>query len=267
MPMRYIAVCEKGSHAQDVNWFKWAHRGRAASLNEAVRFCRDYKSLRFHKLATRGEGLAALVVKCYGCGNERRLAELVTKGALHRDGIRCAGRQPWEPEDSGKKPCPYELVAVQRGATGNYIAERISALDIPEERPQSAEAADKIRGHVFFEKVVTDNGGPLSEQVAQWIADDLGVTPETVLAVAAGRRPRRTRCCSTSRTVSGRLSSRNWMVGATAREATSSSTREASKVSQDRRACSARSAVSGRCAGSVRSVLCEDSGVMMWKRR
>lgn len=186
VPMRYVAVCEKGSHIQDINWFQWAHRGRAASLNEAVRFCRDYKALRFRKLATRGEGLAALVVKCHGCGNERSLAELVTKGALHRDGIRCAGRQPWEPEASVKKPCPYELVAVQRGATGNYIAERISALDIPEERPRSAETADKIRGHMLFGKVVTDNGGPQSEVLAQLIADDLGVTAETVLAVAAG---------------------------------------------------------------------------------
>ncbi|MFF1897358.1 DrmB family protein [Streptomyces sp. NPDC058206] len=186
VPMRYIAVCEKGSHVQDVNWFQWAHRGRAASMNEAVRFCRDYKSLRFQKLATRGEGLAALVVKCYGCGNERKLAELVTKGALHRDGIRCAGRQPWEPEGSVKKPCSYELIAVQRGATGNYIAERISALDIPEERPQSAEAADKVRGHMLFGKVVTDNGGPQSEVLAQLIADDLGVTTEAVLGVAAG---------------------------------------------------------------------------------
>ena len=186
VPMRYVAVCEKGSHVQDVNWFQWAHRGRAASLNEAVRFCRDYKALRFHKLATRGEGLAALVVKCYGCKNERKLAELVTKGALHQNGIRCVGRQPWEAESSVKKPCPYELVAVQRGATGNYIAERISALDIPEERPQSAEMADKIRGHVLFGKVVTDNGGPQSEVLAQLIADDLGVTAETVLGVAAG---------------------------------------------------------------------------------
>ncbi|MEU4483328.1 DUF1998 domain-containing protein [Streptomyces purpurascens] len=186
VPMRYVAVCEKGSHIQDINWFQWAHRGRAASLNEAVRFCRDYKALRFRKLATRGEGLAALVVKCHGCGNERSLAELVTKGALHRDGIRCAGRQPWEPEASVKKPCPYELVAVQRGATGNYIAERISALDIPEERPQSADTADKIRGHILFGKVVTDNGGPQSEVLAQLIADDLGVTAETVLGVAAG---------------------------------------------------------------------------------
>ncbi|MGR6999983.1 hypothetical protein ACU686_20900 [Yinghuangia aomiensis] len=48
---------------------------------------------------------------------------------------------------------------MQRGATGNYIAERISALDIPEERPQSVETADKIRGHLYFEKVVADNGG------------------------------------------------------------------------------------------------------------
>ncbi|MEU0678817.1 DUF1998 domain-containing protein [Streptomyces albogriseolus] len=186
VPMRYVAVCEKGSHIQDINWFQWAHRGRAASLNEAVRFCRDYKALRFHKLATRGEGLAALVVKCYGCRNERKLSELVTKGALHQDGIRCGGRQPWEAESSVKKPCPYELVAVQRGATGNYIAERISALDIPEERPRSEETADKIRGHMLFGKVVSDNGGPQSEVLAQLIAEDLGVTAETVLGVAVG---------------------------------------------------------------------------------
>lgn len=186
VPMRYVAICEKGSHIQDINWFQWVHRGREAGLNETVRFCRDYKSLRFRKLADRGESLASLMVKCHGCGNSRTLAELVTKGALQRDGIRCAGRQPWEPEGSVKKPCPHQLVAVQRGATGNYIAERISALDIPEERPQSVEAADRIRGHVYFEKVVTDNGGPQAEMVAGWIADELGVPPETVLAVAAG---------------------------------------------------------------------------------
>jgi hypothetical protein len=51
---------------------------------------------------------------------------------------------------------------------------------------QPKTTAEYIRGHVFFEKVVTDNGGPLAEQVAEWIADDLGAAPETVLAVAAG---------------------------------------------------------------------------------
>ncbi|MFC0862214.1 DrmB family protein [Sphaerimonospora cavernae] len=184
VPMRYIAVCEQGSHAQDIPWFMWAHRGREATLDESVRFCRAYKELRFERLSGRGEGLASLQVKCYGCGHTRSLSELVKKDALHRDGISCVGRQPWEPEDSAKKPCNHHLVAVQRGATGNYIAERISALDIPEERPQSAEIADKIRGHVYFGKLVADNGGPQAEMLAGWIAEELGVTSEIVLNVA-----------------------------------------------------------------------------------
>ncbi|WP_214326313.1 DUF1998 domain-containing protein [Nonomuraea sediminis] len=186
VPMRYIAICEQGSHAQDVPWFKWAHRGHGATLDEAVRFCKAYKELRFERVSGQGEGLASLRVKCYGCGHSRSLAELVTRDTLHRDGLHCVGRQPWEPESSVKKPCNHRLVAVQRGATGNYIADRISALDIPEERPQSAEIADKIRGHVFFEKLMADNGGPQAEVIAGWIAGELGVSPETVREVAAG---------------------------------------------------------------------------------
>ncbi|MGW5879994.1 DrmB family protein [Nocardiopsis terrae] len=186
IPMRYVAICEKGSHIQDIPWFRWAHRGPEASKDDSVRFCRDHKALRFRKLARQGEGLASLIVKCYGCGNSRSLAGLVTEGALRRDGIRCEGGQPWEPTGSVEKACSHRLTAVQRGATGNYIAERISALDIPEERPQSVEATDRIRGHVYFDKVVADNGGPQAEMVAGWIAAELGVTAETVLAVAGG---------------------------------------------------------------------------------
>jgi hypothetical protein len=98
--MRYIAVCEKGSHAQDIPWFKWAHRGPEAARSDLVRFCRAYKELRFDRRSDRGEGLASLQVKCHGCGHARSLAELVTKNALHRDNIRCEGRQPWERADA-----------------------------------------------------------------------------------------------------------------------------------------------------------------------
>ncbi|MFE5207404.1 DrmB family protein [Streptomyces sp. NPDC056600] len=184
VPMRYAAICEQGSHIQDIPWFQWAHRGRGAT-NQAVQFCKDYKALRFRKRSGRGEGLSSLEVNCHGCGNSRTLAELVTKGALQREGIRCAGRQPWEPESAVKHPCPHELRAVQRGATGNYIAERVSALDIPEERPPSEELADKIRSHIYFSRMVTDNGGPQAEMLAGFIAEELGVTPEAVLAVGA----------------------------------------------------------------------------------
>ncbi|WP_017973006.1 DUF1998 domain-containing protein [Actinopolyspora halophila] len=185
VPMRFVAVCEKGSHIQDIPWFRWVHRGREAELREEVRFCRSYKELRFRKIASHGEGLGSLIAKCHGCGSSRSLSELVGKGALQRDGIRCTGRQPWELEGhTEQQTCPYPLVGVQRGATGNYIAERIPALDIPEERPRSAEMADRIRGHLYFQKIVADNGGPQAEMVAEWIADELGTTAEIVLAVA-----------------------------------------------------------------------------------
>lgn len=185
VPMRYVAVCEKGSHLQDIPWFMWTHRGHDAGVTEPVRVCRAYKELRFVRSAKHGEGLRSLRVECNGCKRSRPLSDLVSKDALVRDGIRCKGVQPWQDSIPGNV-CDHKLFAVQRGATGNYIAERISALDIPEERPPSAAAADTIRGHMFFEKVVADNGGPQSEMIAEWIAAELGISAEEVLTVAAG---------------------------------------------------------------------------------
>jgi hypothetical protein len=189
VPMRYVAVCEKGSHLQDIPWFMWTHRGRDAEVTESVRFCRSYKELRFVRSATHGEGLKSLRVECGGCKRTRPLSDLVSKGALKRDGILCQGVQPWQDPTPGSA-CDQALFAVQRGATGNYIAERISALDIPEERPRSAEVSDAIRGHMFFEKIVADNGGPQAEVIAGWIADELSVSVEEVLSVAtSGAEP------------------------------------------------------------------------------
>nr|WP_231901829.1 DUF1998 domain-containing protein [Microbacterium sp. T32] len=186
VPMRYIAVCRTGSHVQDVPWFMWAHRGHDRGVTEEVRVCRAYKELRFVRSNTSGEGLASLRVVCGGCKRSRPLSELVGEGALHRDGIRCEGRQPWEPDDSVVEPCDADLVAVQRGATGNYIAERVSALDIPEEKTASQELIDKVRAHDYFQRLIDDNGGPKSETIAGWIAEDFGVGAEMVLAVALG---------------------------------------------------------------------------------
>lgn len=183
VPMRYVAVCKKGSHIQDVPWFMWAHRGLDAGVTEAVRVCRAYKELRFVRSSSRGEGLASLTVFCNGCKRSRPLSDIVNPDALARDGIKCDSRQPWEPEDSVSTPCEHHLVAVQRGATGNYIAERLSALDIPEERPESIELAAKVRNHVLFDMVVSDNGGPLTSALAERIAEDLGASKEVVLAV------------------------------------------------------------------------------------
>ena len=188
VPMRYVAICEKGSHIQDIPWFKWAHRGHDAGVTDEVRFCRAYKELKFVRSASLGEGLAALSIHCSACKRSRSIAELVLAGALARDGIQCDGRQPWI-ESAPDVPCEHKLLAVQRGATGNYIAERLSALDIPEEKSQSADLADGVRSHIYFEKVVSDNGGPQAQMVAGWIAAELGTTEEEVLRIASNDAP------------------------------------------------------------------------------
>ncbi len=184
VPMRYVAICTKGSHIQDVPWFKWAHRGHDDGVTEEVRFCRAYKEIRFVRSAKSGEGLNSLRIVCDGCKRSRSLSELVLKDALARDGIRCEGAQPWLDRDQASA-CEHPLVAVQRGATSNYIAERVSALDIPEEKPQSLAIADAIRGHEDFHRVVSDNGGPKSEMISGWIADEVGTTVEEVTRLAA----------------------------------------------------------------------------------
>jgi hypothetical protein len=183
VPMRYVAVCEKGSHLQDIPWFKWAHRGRDAGVTEAVRFCRATKELRFVRSAKHGEGLTSLRVECTGCKRSRPLSELVMKESLGRDGIRCQGVQPWQ-EPLPTNTCEHPLVAVQRGATGNYISERISALDIPEEKPSSVASADAVRAHDLFARLVADNGGPKTEIIAEMIADDLGIQAADIIAIA-----------------------------------------------------------------------------------
>jgi Domain of unknown function (DUF1998) len=186
VPMRYVAICKHGSHIQDIPWFMWAHRGHDKGVTEEVRFCRAYNELKFVRTTGQGEGLASLRVNCNKCKRSRPLTELVRDGALQSDGIKCESRQPWEDAASVKAPCEHQLVAVQRGATGNYIAERISALEIPEAPPYSEELAAKIRSHVYFDKVVADNGGPQAELVAGWIAEELEIQRETVLSLAAG---------------------------------------------------------------------------------
>lgn len=185
VPMRYVAVCEKGSHLQDIPWFKWAHSGHDSGMTDVVRHCHAYKELTFVRSAKVGEGLKSLSVACNACKRSRPLSDLVSQDSLQRDGLQCYGAQPWEDRQT-VKACEHKLVAVQRGATGNYIAERISALDIPEEDPHSAAKADEIRQHVYFATVVTDNGGPLAEMAAERIAGDLGVTIEEVLVLASG---------------------------------------------------------------------------------
>lgn len=180
VPMRYVAVCNRGSHIQDIPWFKWAHRGTDAGVTDAVRFCKAYKELKFTRSSQHGEGLSSLSVRCNGCKRSRPISALVGKESLRRDGIRCEGRQPWQDLDPDQI-CEHGLIAVQRGATSNYIAENLSALDIPEETLPSVARVEAIRSHELFWRMVADNGGPKSETFAELIAEELSLPVEEVL--------------------------------------------------------------------------------------
>lgn len=180
VPMRYIAVCESGSHIQDIPWFQWTHRGNDGGVTEEVRVCRDYDALKFKRSSTEGEGLKSLSVECGGCRRKRSLVDLVNL-RLVADGIQCEGKQPWELDSA---PCADSLTAVQRGATGNYLAERVTALDIPLVGPPIQQDAAAVREHADFGRLVQDGGGPKSELISQWIADEVGVEPSFVMSVA-----------------------------------------------------------------------------------
>lgn len=183
IPMRYVAVCKGGSHIQDIPWGLWIHRAHDEGTSEAAEECRDRASLRLIRDAGAGEGLQSLRVKCTACRRSRSLAELVSPGMLKRDGIKCSGRQPWQLEPAAA--CSFDLVAVQRGATGNYMAEQITALDIPEAIPVSVKRREEVLGHGFFAKLADERQGPRAEMITEMIADDLQLTVEDVLSVVS----------------------------------------------------------------------------------
>lgn len=183
IPMRYVAVCKGGSHIQDISWPLWTHRGRGSDDPGSSPECSDATSLRFDRDRKAGEGLSALSVRCTACKRSRSLADLVEPGALKRDGMGCWGRQPWQ--EKSTTTCDFDLVAVPRAATGNYMAEQVSALDIPEELPASLATRDSIRSHHDFGRLTNLPDPSRVEMIASWIASDLGTTSEAVLAVAA----------------------------------------------------------------------------------
>ena len=182
IPMRYVAACKGGSHLQDVPWSRWVHRGRDEDLSEEQRLCEADDQLKFVRRSDRGEGLGSMFVRCMACRRERSLVSLVGKNALAADGLRCFGKQPWRGNTGSD--CEYPLVAKQRGATSNYLAEIVAAIDIPEGQASAERDLERIQTHDAFAMFVQDNGGPLAGMLRTRIAQDLGV-PEYLVDNAA----------------------------------------------------------------------------------
>lgn len=181
VPMRFVGVCESGSHIQDISWSRWAHK---QAENEEQDQCKDETSLEFLSSTGGNEGLSGLRIRCRACNANRHLGELSSSGSLKRDGVRCQGRQPWQ-DQTARTDCESPLQVMQRGATNNHIPDIISALDIPDESPISADLTETVRAHGFFDGLSSDPAGPLAGPMAAKIAEDTGASEAMVLGLAA----------------------------------------------------------------------------------
>lgn len=180
-PMRFVVVCPQGSHMQEVHWNTWAHTDKDGHQRPNAASCDSTDSLRFLSEEDRGEGLGQLRVLCTACQSSRSLAGITSPDALVRLGIKCQGKQPWQ-SHSRASDCSSKPRVVLRGASGNYIQEVISALDIPEETPLSLAQRERIQAHAMFEFAAAADGRIL-EYFVSTIAGDLNIDEELVRSV------------------------------------------------------------------------------------
>jgi hypothetical protein len=183
VPMRFVAVCESGSHIQDVPWARWLHR--AATGEGAI--CKDETSMRFLSASGGNESLSGLSLKCDACETLRSLGGITSLNAMKSDGFKCWGKQPWELSTDGN-PCDAPLRVIQRGATNAYYAETYSALDIPEGKTELEIAHSKARSHPGFGYLLASPTGVAALAVAGEIADEVGFNANEVLALAESDR-------------------------------------------------------------------------------
>lgn len=127
VPVRWVAICRRGGHIEDVPWMEWAHQDWKAPTDS----CR----LRFKTGAT-GVSFSAIRLECR-CGAERALTGLLNKNSLERVGARCCGARPWLGETAQSRreqeapPCGAALQVVPRTATNVYFAHVVSSLYLP----------------------------------------------------------------------------------------------------------------------------------------
>lgn len=196
VPMRFVAVCETGSHMQDIDWPTWVHRVRRTdddTRTEDQRHCRARDTLKLRRLSDAGEGLASIVVTCIACGIRKSMSALGSKTSLSDDGFTCDGTQPWLLRREGTE-CSALLIPKQRGATSNYLPEVVSAIDIPQGEDPAIELLARIAEHPGIGFVRDMMGSPIIDSLVKQVSEDLrkdgiDVTDSLVLqaAEATGR--------------------------------------------------------------------------------
>jgi hypothetical protein len=183
VPMRFVVACGNG-HLDDVEWVRWAHTG-GSSRDQSQ--CGQSK-LRFLHVPGVGGGLESLEVTCSVCRSGRNLRDLTGTDALHRIGIPCRGRQPWQRHGEEER-CQERPVVLQRGASSVYFPAIGSAIDIPPDSDWTSwgSPAVRIAQNPNFKLLLSTPEHPLADQLVALTAVEVNVSEGQVRAVLADR--------------------------------------------------------------------------------
>ncbi|MFY0690759.1 MAG: DUF1998 domain-containing protein [Paracoccaceae bacterium] len=143
VPMRFIAVCDKG-HVDEIDWYYWAHRGAQQASTGSC--SRAEAKLVFNVTGRSGGDFKSMQVAC-SCGAKKSL-EGISDRSLPQG---CKGYQPGE-GNSGcteKDGRPSKMWMEPRGSSALHYASVISALDIAQASMGSALAAKLAHDTVF----------------------------------------------------------------------------------------------------------------------
>lgn len=178
VPMRFVMACPNG-HLADVPWGLWAHSYKKNQCKE--------QRLEFRTLQG-GSGLEYLEVRCRACGASRNLLGISSKDSLKQLGIKCPGKQPWQPRNE-EESCDAIPQVVQRGATNLTFAQLTSAIDIPPNSDYDPYGSDTlaVTSHQAFGAVRSfyeANNPDVVLPLLNSIADACGLSLEVVKRIA-----------------------------------------------------------------------------------
>jgi hypothetical protein len=156
-PVRFVAVCAAG-HLCEFPWKAWI--GCCCNTDDGLRL-----------IDRGGSELSSIKVKCETCPRDssgwkgKNLAgttvrpdvEQGEQSSFQKAGIMCPGDRPWLGEGANEQPCQHPLVCALINQTNIYFPRTISAIALPDLKPQATELA-AIRIALSHDQVLSGFG-------------------------------------------------------------------------------------------------------------
>jgi hypothetical protein len=163
LPVRFLIACENG-HVDDFPWIRFVHRGETTCM----------ANLELRATSASGEA-ASLLVICRTCDKTRRMSDAFDEDAAAALGA-CTGRRP-QLRDHDPQPCAVAPRAILLGASNLWFPVPLTALAIPREADELAQAVDEqwsaLGGIPAREHVQTLRAARALGKLARWSDDEI----------------------------------------------------------------------------------------------